>query len=43
LPLEEAAIGELQTDRLGIFFTEWGFKTMLAQLGESPLSQGALL
>jgi DNA polymerase I len=43
LPLEEAAIGETQTDRLRIFFAEWGFKTMLTQLGESPLSQGALL
>jgi DNA polymerase-1 len=43
LPLEEAAVGEPQTDRLRMFFAEWGFKTMLAQLGESPLSQGALL
>jgi hypothetical protein len=43
LPLEEAAIREPQTDRLRVWFAEWGFKTMLAQLGESPLSQGALL
>jgi DNA polymerase-1 len=43
LPLEEAAIGEPRTDRLRVSFAEWGFKTMLAQLGESPLSQGALL
>ena len=43
LPLEEAAIREPQTDRLRVSFAEWGFKTMLAQLGESPLSQGALL
>jgi DNA polymerase-1 len=43
LPLEEAAIREPQTDRLRVWFAEWGFKTMLAQLDESPLSQGALL
>jgi DNA polymerase-1 len=43
LPLEEAAIREPQTDRLRVWFAEWGFKTMLAQLGESPFSQGALL
>ena len=43
LSLEEAAIREPQTDRLRLWFAEWGFKTMLAQLGESSLSQGALL
>jgi len=43
LPMEEAAIREPQTDRLRVYFSEWGFKTMLAQLGESALSQGALL
>jgi len=43
LPLEEAAIRAPQTDRLRVLFAEWGFKTMLAQLGGTPLSQGALL
>ena len=43
LPLDEVAIRVPQTDRLRVWFAEWGFKTMLAQLGESPLSQGALL
>jgi DNA polymerase-1 len=43
LPMEEAVLRQPQTDRLRVWFAEWGFKTMLAQLGESPLSQGALL
>lgn len=43
LSLEETCVREPQTDRLRIWFAEWGFKTMLAQLGESSLSQGALL
>jgi DNA polymerase-1 len=43
VPLEETAIREPQTDRLRVWFAEWGFKTMLAQLGETPLAQGALL
>jgi DNA polymerase-1 len=43
VPLNEAILRQPQTDRLRVWFAEWGFKTMLAQLGESPLSQGALL
>ena len=41
--LDEAAIGDPQIDRLRGMFADWGFKTMLAQLGGSPLTQGALL
>jgi len=43
LALEETAVREPQVDRLRGLFAEWGFKTMLAQLGGSPVAQGALL
>ena len=41
--LDEALIQPPNTDRLRVLYSEWGFKTMLAQLGEAPLTQGALL
>ena len=43
LPLEGVAIREPNTERLRTLFAEWGFKTLLAQLGTSPMAQGALL
>lgn len=41
--LDEAAIGEPQTDRLRSLYAGWGFKTLLAQLGDPVIAQGALL
>ena len=41
--MDEAAIHPPNVDRLRALYSEWGFKTMLAQLGEAPLAQGVLL
>jgi DNA polymerase-1 len=41
--LEAIAIRPPDTDRLRTLYSEWGFKTMLAQLESGPLAQGALL
>ena len=43
VPLEGVVIREPNTERLRTLFAEWGFKAMLAQLGISPMAQGALL
>ena len=41
--LEEAAIQPSNPERLRVLYAEWGFKTMLAQLGGASMTQGALL
>jgi DNA polymerase-1 len=43
LVLADAAIRPAQIDRLRGLYADWGFKTMLAQLGGSPATQEALL
>jgi DNA polymerase I len=41
--LSEVALREPDLERLRVLYSEWGFKTLLAQLDENQLSQGALL
>ena len=41
--LDEAEIRSSSLERLRELYARWGFKTMLAQLGGAPLTQGALL
>ena len=41
--LEESAIQPSNPERLRVLYAEWGFKTMLAQLGGASMTQGALL
>lgn len=41
--LDEVEIRPSSLERLRELYAEWGFKTMLAQLGGAPLTQGALL
>ena len=41
--LEEVEIRPPNLERLRELYAGWGFKTMLAQLGGAPLTQGALL
>ena len=41
--LDEAEIRSCSLERLRELYARWGFKTMLAQLGGAPLTQGALL
>lgn len=41
--LEETAIQPSNPERLRVLYAEWGFKTMLAQLGGASMTQGALL
>ena len=43
VPLGELEIREPQTERLRALYSEWGFKTMAAQLNQADLVQGALL
>lgn len=43
VPLGELEIREPQTERLRALYSEWGFKTMAAQLNQVDLVQGALL
>ena len=40
---DEAEIRSCSLERLRELYARWGFKTMLAQLGGAPLTQGALL
>ena len=41
--LDETEIRPSSLERLRVLYAEWGFKTMLAQLGGASLTQGALL
>ncbi len=41
--LDEALVHPPNAERLRALYSEWGFKTMLAQLGGAPLAQGVLL
>ena len=43
MDLDETEIRPSSLERLRVLYAEWGFKTMLAQLGGGPLTQGALL
>ncbi len=43
LPLEQFALRAPDTNRLRELFTEWGFKTLLEQVGENQPEQGTLL
>ena len=42
-PLAELVLRDAQGDRLRSLYAEWGFRTLLAQIAERPLEQGALL
>ena len=41
--MDELEIRPSSLERLRELYAGWGFKTMLAQLGGAPLTQGALL
>jgi DNA polymerase-1 len=43
VPIQELALRAPDAARLHELYSKWGFKTLLAQLSEPPLKQGALL
>jgi DNA polymerase I len=43
ISLEELSLKAPQSDRLKAAYAEWGFRTLLAQLNETNIEQGALL